>query len=197
MRYVGLTKCFYTSKRRAFTMIELVLVVLIIALLAGIGGGLYAMGYKKLMLKKAVQNFVLAARYARIKAVEQQSPCIMRLDTNEGGFDLFFYTVNEDTGRAELVPLRDSYLKKDVEFGTGIKYEKVRITPVGAVASNTISNSTDIVFTPAGTTQPAVIQIGDGSSHYTICINAATGRVKMQSGTADVVQIATVDLERR
>jgi ribosomal protein L2 len=58
-----------------------------------------------------------------------------------------------------------------------------------------------IVFSPDGTAQPAVIQIGDGKTHYTISISTATGRAKMYFGAAEDlktgtdVRIGTIDLD--
>jgi hypothetical protein len=53
-----------------------------------------------------------------------------------------------------------------------------------------------IVFSPNGTAQMAVIQIGNGKTHYTISVSAATGRAKMVYGTAEKVKPTSVDLDQ-
>jgi hypothetical protein len=53
-----------------------------------------------------------------------------------------------------------------------------------------------IVFSPNGTAQSAIIQIGDGKNHYTVSICAATGKAKMHFGTAEKVEVSTIDLDR-
>ena len=44
-----------------------------------------------------------------------------------------------------------------------------------------------ISFLPNGTTQSAVVQIGDGKTHYTIAIVASTARATLYWGPADKV----------
>jgi len=52
-----------------------------------------------------------------------------------------------------------------------------------------------IIFLPDGTAQSAVVQIGDEKTHYTVSINAATGKAKLVSGTVENVKVSTVDLD--
>jgi len=182
------------TQRAGFTLVEVLLVVMIVALVAGVGGGIYVGTYKRLLVEKAARGFVLGARYARIKAVERQSPCIMKLDTKNEAFGLLIYAMVENAGETTLVALRDSYFKKPVEFADGVEFEHVSITAVGGSDS---AQGDEIVFAPDGTAQWAVVQIGNGSNHYTVSINGATGKARMQFGVADSVETGPRDLERR
>ena len=52
-----------------------------------------------------------------------------------------------------------------------------------------------IAFAPDGTSQTAVVQIGDGETHYTLSVNEVTGKSKLYPGTVKDVKIDTVDLD--
>jgi len=188
------------AERCGFTLVEMLLVVVIITLLAGVGGGICVGTYRRMLVKKSARDFVLAAIHARMTAIEQQSPCRIELDTDRNGFALVGYGFNEQTSQTESAaggPLTDSYFKKPVEFAGGVEFEHIQITPTGTPEATEVDEDRTIVFLPNGTAQLAVVQIGDGKSHYTVGICAATGRAKMQFGTAEEIEIGTVDLDEQ
>jgi len=53
-----------------------------------------------------------------------------------------------------------------------------------------------IVFRPDGSAESALIQLGDGQTHYTVAVMASTGRASLHFGLADGVNIAVVDLDQ-
>jgi prepilin-type N-terminal cleavage/methylation domain-containing protein len=178
--------------KSGFTIIEVLVVITIIALIAGVGGGFYIGTYKRMLVEKAARDFFLAAKYARIMAIERQKPYRIELDTTNGGFHLAFDQLNEETEQTEQTIVRDLY-SKPVEFDDAVKFENIQIIPLG---SETSDEQTVIVFLPNGTAQSAVIQIGDGENHYTINTYAATGKAKVYPGTAKEAEITTVDLDK-
>ncbi|MHC4464108.1 MAG: type II secretion system protein, partial [Planctomycetota bacterium] len=50
-----------TAKRRGFTLAEMLMVVAIIVLLAGVGGGFYLGTYKRMVAEGAARDFWFAA----------------------------------------------------------------------------------------------------------------------------------------
>jgi hypothetical protein len=54
-----------------------------------------------------------------------------------------------------------------------------------------------IVFRPDGSAESALIQLGDGQTHYTVAILASTGRASLHDSVADGVNIAVVDLDQQ
>ena len=183
------------AKPGGFTVAELLLVVVIIALVAGVGGGIYIGTYKNMLVKKAARDFVLAAKYARTVAIEQQSPCKIELDIADNGFWLTIDKFNEETEQIEEVVVRNLYFKP-VKFSGDIKFEDIQITPIGLEEVFPVDEQRIIVFSPNGTAQSAIIQIGDGKNHYTVSICAATGKAKMHFGTAEEVEVSTLDLDK-
>jgi len=178
-----------------FTIVELLLVVVVIALVAGAGGVIYAGSYRAMLAKKAVREFVLGARYARIKAVGGGSVCVMKLEAAEPGFTLLVCQ-QQDGSAAQMVPLQDGFHKRAVKFPDRVRFEVIRITEVG-LSEEAAGEGSEIVFAPNGTAQAAVIQIGDGRNHWTVQVNPATGQVEARSGTADEIEPMIVDLDRQ
>jgi len=180
------------NTRFGFTIIELLVVITIIALIAGVGGGFNMRTYRRIQVEKAARDFFLAAKYARILAIEQQQPYRIMLDTTNGGFFIAFNQFNEETEKTEQTIVRDLY-SKPVEFPDDIKFEDIKIISLSTDSSD---EQTEIVFLPNGTAQLAIIQIGDGENHYTININAATGKAAVKPGTTEDIQVTTVDLDK-
>lgn len=193
------------TERYGFTIAEMLVVVVIIALIASVGGGIYVGTYKRMLVEKAARDLVLAAKYARIMAIERQKPYKMKLsaagaaEAANNGFGLVIDEFNQETEQTEQVIVRDLYFKP-VEFAGDVKFEGVQITPAGWEAATEAEEVREIVFSPSGTADSAVIQIGDGENHYTVSISAATGRAMMYFGTAEKLKeeagIGSVDLDQ-
>lgn len=186
------TRC--AARRCGFTIAELLMVVVIITLVAGLGGGLYVGTYKRMLVEKAARDFLLTAKYARIMAIERQYPYEIQLDVANNGFWLAASQWDEETEQAEQVIVRDYYCKP-VQFEGEVQFEDIQVTPVGTEASTETEEKQAIVFSPNGTAESAVIQIGDGKNHYTISIYAATGKAKMYFGTTENIEVGTIDLD--
>lgn len=179
---------------RGFTVTELLLVIILIALLGSAGGGLYVGTYRRMLVERAARDIVLAAKYARIMAIEKQNPYKMEFDAVNNGFLLTCTSFSQQTETDTRVIVRDEYFKP-VQFGGDVKFEDIQIVPLGSQTESDSDAQTQIVFQPNGTAQLAVIQVGDGKNHYTVSIAAATGKAKMISGTVENVRIGTVDLD--
>ena len=182
------------TRLKAFTVSELLMVVLIIGLLTGAGAGLYVGTFKRMQVEKAAQDFFLTAKYARLMSVEKQSHYKMELDQANGGFYLSTVLWDEETGQAQQEIVRNLYCKP-VEFQGDVVFEFVDIAPSGWETQAVDEEQQTIIFSPNGTAQSSVIQIGDGITRYTISISPATGRAKMFFGTAENVTVGTTDLE--
>ena len=177
------------------------MVVVIIALIGGVGGGLYVGTYKKILVERTARDFVLTAKYARVMAIEKQKPYKLQLDAINGGFSLTTSQWDEQTEQLESVIVRDLYCRP-VVFEGEVGFEDIRIAPAGAEEAfergwneQAEDEGQVITFSPNGSAQPAVIQIGDGKTHYAISISGATGKAKISFGTAENLAAGTVDLD--
>lgn len=179
-----------------FTLVELMLVIAIIVLLGSVGAGMYAGTYRKLLVEKAARQFLLMARYAKIAAVEQQRVYDLEFDKDKG-FLLATTEPNEATGQTEKTIVRNYYCRP-VEFEGDVKFEDARLAETSAEPLAEEGLEQKISFLPNGTAQSAVVQIGDGKTHYTISIVASTARAILYWGPADKVADAknvSVDLD--
>ncbi len=182
--------------RLGFTLVEVLMVVAILALLAGAGGGIYIGTYKRMLVEKAARDFFVAAKHARITAIEQQKICSMKLDAANSRFWLVVDELNTETGSDEQTIVQNLFIRP-VEFGGDVGFEGIQIQSIGLEELIEDDRLQTIVFLPNGTAQSAVVQIGDGGSHYTVGITAATGRVKLYPGTAENVEVKTIDLDEQ
>ena len=182
-------------KRRGFTIPELLLVVLIISLITGAGTGLYVGTFRSVQVKKAALDFLLTAQYARIMAMERQTQYTMELDLANQTFSLTTLRWDEAGQQVVQETVRDLYCRP-VQFEGDVKFEAVEVMP-GVWETESSEGLQTIAFSPNGTAQAAVVQIGNEKTHYTISISAATGRAKMIFGTAENVKTTTTDLDAR
>lgn len=179
-----------------FTIAELLVVVVIIALLGGVGGGLYVGTYKKLLVEKAARGLVLTAQYARISAIEKQRPYEIQLDLANNGYAVTTTQYSEEAEGTEEIVVSDNYCKP-VSFEEGVVFEDLQIAPTASEAEvvDDTEEQLGIVFQPNGTAQSAVIQIGNGKNRYTVVIDAATAKATMHFGLAEQVHVGTIDLD--
>jgi len=181
------------SLRSGFTITEVLLVVVIIALIAGAGGGLYVGTHKRMLVEKAAREFLLTAQYARIMAIEQQSRYTLQLDAANNRFWLATAQWDAEAGQTTQVIVQDYYCRP-IELTGDVKFEDVQIAPMSLETAETDEGDA-MVFLPNGSASSAVIRIGDGKTHYAISIDAATGKATMYFGTAEEIKMNSVDLD--
>ena len=186
-------KIFTTIRRSGgFTIVELLLVTVVIALLASAGGGYYFGTYKRMLVEKCAGQMVLTAKYARVVAIEKQTPCRLVVDKTQGRFFLTINTLNPETGEREDMVISNPYTKP-VELGE-TKFEEVKIVSTAKIDIDRFDEDI-VVFRPNGTADMAVLQMGDGKNHYTVYIRPSTGRAKAEFGPAGELPIDIIDLD--
>jgi len=182
------------ERASGFTLTEVLLVVALIAVVGGLGGGMYVGTYKRLLVERTAREFFLMARYARIMAISQQRPYDLVLNQENKGFALATTEVNPTSGQTEKTVVKDLYCRP-VEFEGEVRFEDVRITAPSGNQTGETSPEQKIAFLPNGSAQSAVVQIGDGTIHYTMVVVAATGKASLYDGVAAEAKTASVDLD--
>ena len=192
---MGNTRYKIRDTRRGFTLSEMLVVVVIIGLMAGLGGGIYTGTHKRMLVEKASREFFLTAKYARIMAIEKRRQYKIEFEEGNTGFYLSTRQFDEESGQAEETIVRDSFCRP-VEFEGDVKFEDIQIMPIGLETTDESNEDVQsIIFLPNGTAQSVVVQIGDGKTHYAVSISAATAKAKIYFGTSEDVDVGVIDLD--
>jgi prepilin-type N-terminal cleavage/methylation domain-containing protein len=180
--------------RDGFTLIELLVVIVIMTIMTGIGAGIFTGTNQKLQVQKAASSLLIMAQYARLSAVEQQTAYKLYLDKTNNEFYLATTHSDDQSQTGEETVINDSFCAP-VTLDSGITIEDVRIISNDYDLGGSTNNMYMIVFAPDGTSQLAVVQIGDKQTHYTLEVNEITGKSKLFPGTIETVKIDTIDLD--
>jgi prepilin-type N-terminal cleavage/methylation domain-containing protein len=181
--------------RGGFTFIEIMVVIVLIALFAGAVGGAYSGPYKRMLLNKAARDVLLAAKYARTAAIEQQKVCKLVMDTINGLVMVRVVDWDEEAGQASESETRNAYWRTS-KLGGDARFEMVMVDRNEEDAATTDGmDEYTVTFDPDGTAENAIIQVGDGKKHYTVTISEATGLAKVAEGIATEFKSDTIDLD--
>jgi len=187
-------------QRSAFTLIELMVVVVVIALAAGLGGGVYVGSYKRMMVEKAARDIWLMAKYARIAAIEQQQNLYLEMD--KANRRCWVATTQFDPNNAVAGPLgevgviQNPYCKPLV-LPSGVEFEAVSVGLAASAENTDTDEYPRVLFRPNGTAESAVIVIGDGNTRYGVTISGGTGSARLVLQAEDIVADLSIDLEAK
>ncbi len=180
------------TMRSGFTLVEVLLVVALIALLAGVGAAIHAGTSDAAKCRQAARDFYLAARYARTVAIEQQKNCRILFNETENAFVVVVDQYDPDEERLVQVPISNAYVKPR-QLREPVRFEHIRIE---STDPDQPLEEAEIIFQPNGSAQSALVQIGDGQDHYTIHISAVTAKVRIYELVAADVTTDTFDLDQ-
>ncbi len=145
-----------------------------------------------MLVEKTAKDVFFAAKYARILAIEKQSPCRLLFNVKEN----FFCLSPGETSSGAQEMVSNQYTKPRRMEGE-VRFEKIEISPTFRVDDGLEDDSGEdmIMFNPDGTADTAVVQIGDGKNHYTIYLSAGSGRAEVCFGEAEEVRRKIIDLD--
>jgi len=178
------------GSRRAFTVVEVLVVVAIIAIMATAAGGMYMGTFKNLQLEKSAKQIYLAAKYARLAAVSKQIEFRMLIDNKKGIVSVIYDQTDTESDEETQVAVSNPYTRP-VKLPEGVFVKEVVIVPSENAAADQDTDEDEyrdkmIVFTPYGTADSAVIKISNKRTDYAISVSPATGKVKIVKGDAQI-----------
>jgi prepilin-type N-terminal cleavage/methylation domain-containing protein len=190
-----------------FTLIELLSVTTLIGLLAGMSLMRYAKMGSQTILTNQTRQIYLAAKYARIAAVEQQKSYVLKLD-DTGRQVVVGPLPQEPTISTDVPELSNSAISQKSIPQESVESEpqvvrnmyvrpivlddKLQIEQFIIDGQNTAG--LQCIFYPDGTAQACVIQLGDGVRHASVFVTQ-TGRARMKMEAAGQLQTGRVDLD--
>ena len=82
-----------------------------------------------------------------------------------------------------------------MEFEGDVKFEDVVLATTAGGPPDSAGEEQKVVFLPNGSADMAVLQIGDGKTHYAVAVVAATGKATLYAGTVKDVEMVSIDLD--
>ena len=178
--------------KRGFTLVELIVVVAIVSVLAGmIAPRMYNLSGSA-RLRQSSRRFLATARYARDFAATRRCKCRLTIDTKEQGYTL---TRQKDAEHDpnEFVPLEAS-LAKPQRLPDGLRFGSLRIEPA-LPRPQADANADYIDFDPTGRADAAVVEITDGQGVYSVLVTPYTGYARLVEGSAKELPNDRMDLD--
>lgn len=171
--------------RRGFTLVEMVVVVIIMAVLFAVTLPSLRSTAKNNRLRSSVRELMSLMKYARTEAVFNGRTTEVFLSLEENQFWLDLRTPDPKTGRYNPKDKKSTMeRKRDLE-------KQVSFKGIDALPGNILQNEKVIAcdFYPDGTASPTLITLeNDRDAVYTIEILKSTGMVELTQGTLETVQ---------
>jgi type II secretion system protein H len=165
-----------STGKRSFTLVELLVVLAVIVIVAGIAVPRIAGSLESRQLKEATASLVHTARTTRALAMAQQRTYTMKIDVNRGGWSIR----QENGGKEKKGPVRMSWLKGG-RLPKGVRVVKFK-TP-----ESSEGKEGEIMFGPDGTSSGAMIELGCESRTMALVIHPHNGRVVCVEKAEDAI----------
>jgi general secretion pathway protein H len=149
--------------RYGFTLLELLIVLLIMGIAAGITGVIISKSSGGLETRKAAQEVSASLRFARSRAISEKKKYYFVVNNVSRTYGLYNRSFD---GNYDLEHLK--LLKRLPQDLWQVKFNE------------TVPELFQIEFTPQGSSSGGVIEIRDDRRRYVISVNRLTGRVRIE-----------------
>jgi prepilin-type N-terminal cleavage/methylation domain-containing protein len=170
-----------------FTLLELVVTAALIALLTSATWVTYTRTWKQWVLRQNAQQLYLAARYARVLAIEGRKPCQLVIDQQKSAIYIL-----QESDESEGETLVSNVWHRSVLLADSVRIERITTLDANSVGAP----KGEITFHPDGSADAVSVQVGNGIRCYTIQIQAATGRAKLLDGAIITYEPERIDLDQ-
>lgn len=165
--------------KRAFTIVELIVVIVMIGVLATMIAPRLAGAGRATQLRLAGRRLQVTAQYARDYAVTHSRMCRLVLDRDEGRF-VVLVQADPQSAPGEYVELK-TLVGRSESLGRGLSFGEIRIDR--RLRRDGEGGSEDSIdFDPLGRADAAAVQVTDGRYAYTVLVAPYTARVILVEG---------------
>lgn len=178
----------------AFTLIELLMVVVLLGLVAAFAGQNFASSLGSTRLNQSARDIYHSARYAKMIAVESQTVIQLKLDRETGEIKLLGSLVPENGVKS----ISDAFFEP-VSLPSGVRFLNISVETIRGATMSSASNSIETLrFYSDGATDGAWIALTDERRERTRSVTIApmTGHIEVLEGTARPAT-KRIDLDER
>ena len=174
---------------RGFTLVEVTVVVIIVAVLAGMVVPRMVGSVSSSELREAARGLLMAATYAREYAVTRRCCCRLSILPDQRRYVLE-YQPDPERRPGEYEVLQGG-LVKFAALPERVRLERVKIQR----ADRRRGPEKCIIFQPTGESDAAVVGITDGRRTYSLLVFPSTGRARLVEGRVEQMPSDREDLD--
>ena len=178
--------------KRGFTIVELIVVLIVVAVLAGMIAPRMLGARGPARLRQHTRSFLATARYARDFAVTRRRKCRLTIDAAKQTYILTQQSSAEHDPN-EFVSL-SANLGKTQRLPDGLRFGPLRVEPLPG-RPKTDLRADYIDFDSTGRADSAVVQITDGTRVYSVVIAPHTARARLVEDAVTKLPNDRLDLD--
>jgi len=183
-------------KRNGFTLIEILLVTVLIALAGTIIGVRFFRNLDRTALRSASQKLLHMTRYAQLLAGQHQQPTELHINLEEGTYWLTTLPLLSSDPEIGSNETDEPQIVHNVFFSPGQLPDKLRFTRAQAAGMQPVtSGEITIKFYTDGTAQAGLIQLSSRSNTFTVLIHPRTARAELKAVSINELPHDTLDLD--
>ncbi len=184
--------------KRAFTLIEILAVVVIITVASGFGIIIAHSRMSSIALSDSCYSILSAGRHAHSLAVMGKGNCNLCIDQGDGSY---WIETGEEVECDEFLfaseAMANETLTENVYARRNYVNQKVHIVRVKSAAIQLINDGViRLPFNSDGTAASGLITLGAGNSSKSILIWANTSRVELVRGDVELLPQAVQDINK-
>jgi Tfp pilus assembly protein FimT len=177
--------CTHRERRPGRTFMELIVVLVILGLAAGLIVPRFAAANSQAALKAGARKLITAMGYARTQAVAEGRSYRLEIDPNSGELRTTYFDPEGDPEEPYVPDV--GILGERLMLPTGVSFSRVAIgEEAGGIetsrtrTSSSSTGTTYIQFSPDGTTEQAVIVVAnEEGAELTVALDQFTGRARV------------------
>ncbi|MBN2375421.1 MAG: prepilin-type N-terminal cleavage/methylation domain-containing protein [Sedimentisphaerales bacterium] len=185
------------NKNDAFTLIEILLVVLLIALCSSLVGYRFYHSMDRTTLRISTNRVSHTVRYARLLAAEHHKTCDLHIDMDNNSYWLTVRHAPEVVGKTpdRQDPDQQEEVVNNVYSKPSVLEEKLRFVKA-QVENEEVKTSGQVIirFYVDGSADAALVQIGSADETFTLLVQPWTAEAILKAEAIDELPIDTINL---